>query len=50
MLLTYFKVEVHVGFKATNCESFPYIMHIVDELQKFPPQMLSYMVYDFHVV
>ena len=24
--------EVRVGFKAANRESFPYIMHIVDEL------------------
>ena len=38
--------EVRVGFKAANHESFPYIMHIVDEPRKFSPSnVLSYTVY-----
>ena len=29
--------EARVGFKAANRESFPYIMHTVDEPRKFSP-------------
>ena len=37
--------EAHVGFKAANRKSFPYIMHIVDEPQKFSPSnVLLYTV------
>ena len=36
--------EALVGFKAANRKSFPYIMHIVDEPQKFSPlNVLSYI-------
>ena len=35
-----------MGFKAANCESFPYIMHIVDEPRKFSPSnVLTYTVF-----
>ena len=35
-----------MGFKAANRESFPYIMHIVDEPRKFSPSnVLTYTVY-----
>ena len=35
--------EARVGFKAANCESFPYIMQIVDEPRKFSPSnVLTY--------
>ena len=38
--------EARVGFKAANRESFPYIMHIVDEPRKFSPSnVLTYTVY-----
>ena len=38
--------EARVGFKAANRESFPYIMHIVDEPLKFSPSnVLTYTVY-----
>ena len=38
--------EAHVGFKAANRESFPYIIHIVDEPRKFSPSnVLTYTVY-----
>ena len=43
-------VEIRIAeacgsFKATNRESFPYIMHIVDEPRKFPPSnVLTYTV------
>ena len=38
--------EARVGFKAANRESFPYIMHIVDEPRKFyPSNVLTYTVY-----
>ena len=34
-----------MGFKAANRESFPYIMHIVDEPRKFSPSnVLTYTV------
>ena len=34
-----------MGFKAANRESFPYIIHIVDEPQKFSPSnVLTYTV------
>ena len=33
--------EARVGFKAANRESFPYIMHIVDEPRKFSPSNVS---------
>ena len=37
--------EARVGFKAVR-ESFPYIMHIVDEPRKFSPSnVLTYTVY-----
>ena len=37
--------EARVGFKAANRESFPYIMHIVDEPRKFSPSnVLTYTV------
>ena len=37
-----------MGFKAANRESFPYIMHIVDEPRKFSPSnVLTYTVLDF---
>ena len=37
--------EARVGFKAANCKSFPYIMHIVDEPRKFSPSnVLTYTV------
>ena len=37
--------EVCRSFKATNQESFPYIMHIVDEQRKFSPSnFLTYTV------
>ena len=40
--------EARVGFKAANRESFPYIMHIVDEPRKFSPSnVLTYTV--FHI-
>ena len=39
--------EARVGFKAANRESFPYIMHIVDEPRKFSPSnVLTYTVYN----
>ena len=39
--------EARVGFKAANRESFPYIIHIVDEPRKFSPSnVLTYTVYD----
>ena len=42
--------EARVGFKAANRESFPYIMHIVDEPRKFSPSnVLTYTVYIFIV-
>ena len=38
--------EARVGFKAANRESFPYIMHIVDEPRKFSPSnVLTYTVF-----
>ena len=37
--------EARVGFKAANRESFPYIMHIVDEPRKFSPSnVMTYTV------
>ena len=37
--------EARVGFKAANRESFPYIIHIVDEPRKFSPSnVLTYTV------
>ena len=49
LICTYSKVriaEARVGFKAANRESFPYIMHIVDEPRKFSPSnVLTYTVY-----
>ena len=37
--------EAHLGFEAVNRESFPYIMHIVDEPRKFSPSnVLTYTV------
>ena len=37
--------EARVGFKAANRESFPYIMHIVDEPRKFfPSNVMTYTV------
>ena len=37
--------EACVSFKAANRESFPYIMHIVDEPRKFSPSnVLTYTV------
>ena len=37
--------EARVGSKAANRESFPYIMHIVDEPRKFSPSnVLTYTV------
>ena len=44
--------EARVGFKAANRESFPYIMHIVDEPRKFSPSnVLTYTVIDLlHVI
>ena len=43
--------EARVGFKAANHESFPYIMHIVDEPQKFSPSnVLTYTVYVYTVI
>ena len=38
--------EARVGFKAANRESFPYIIHIVDEPRKFSPSnVLTFTVY-----
>ena len=38
--------EARVGFKAANRESFPYIIHIVDEPRKFSPSnVLTYTVH-----
>ena len=40
--------EARVGFKAANRESFPYIIHIVDEPRKFSPSnVLTYTVFNF---
>ena len=37
--------EARVELKSANCESFPYIMHIVDEPRKFSPSnVLTYTV------
>ena len=37
--------EARIGFKTANRESFPYIMHIVDEPRKFSPSnVLTYTV------
>ena len=39
------QVTILNGGNFDNCESFPYMLSLVHELQNFPPQMFCYIQY-----